>query len=154
MRKFLSRSGGTTYFGKFKVDPVWGRHHLKCKLVAIYMVIKNFRHSMLNYYYLIGQLVVPLGSTFYFPPMLNYFNFGRIWLTGGAVYTKYILSSWNIPSKCNNSLSPELMCYQIPQYYHFWVGWFHIQLKRPILFWSVECSNCKGTVFWLFIIII
>ena len=49
------------------------------------MVIKNFRHSMLNYYYLIGQLVVPLGSTFYFPPMLNYFNFGRIWLTGGAV---------------------------------------------------------------------
>ena len=51
------------------------------------MVIKNFRHSMLNYYYLIGQLVVPLGSTFYFPPMLNYFNFGRIWLTGGAVLT-------------------------------------------------------------------
>ena len=29
--------------------------------------------------------MVPLGSTFYFPPMLNYFNFGRIWLTGGAV---------------------------------------------------------------------
>ena len=44
------------------------------------MVIKNFRHSMLNYYYLIGQLVVPLGSTFYFPPMLNYFNLAEFGL--------------------------------------------------------------------------
>ena len=44
------------------------------------MVIKNFRHSMLNYYYLIGQLVVPLGSTFYFPPMLNYFTLAEFGL--------------------------------------------------------------------------
>ena len=56
---------------------------------------------------------------------------------------------WRNEKNCSVFVKIELICYQIPQYYHFWGGWFHIQLKRPILFWSVECSNCKGTVFYL-----